>query len=145
MILVPMVTAHLDDISLQPGQDEMAEYMDTPGYAEMLVNIGETYTLIDEGIVKGIGGVIDQGDGRGLAWALISSKLSGFDLVSATRIVKRELNKCTLRRVEAVIKCDFPPARRWAEMLGFVCETPQGMVNWFKNGKKAYLYARSAK
>lgn len=145
MIVVPLIPSHLEGLALQPGQDEMAEFIDQEGYGEMLSSLADSYCLIDDGIVKAVGGIADQGNGRALAWSLIGSKLCGTDLIVATRIVRRRLSEANYRRIEAIVKDGFDQGHRWAKMLGFSCETPNGMVNWFKDGRKAYLYARSAK
>ena len=143
MIVVPFVPAHLDDLSLQPGQSEMLAFIEQPGYAEWLASIPGTYSMIKDGSVVMIGGLIDQGNGRALAWSLVSSKLTGFDMVMATRYVISYFKTCPFRRIEAIVKCGFDQGARWAKLLGFKCETPDGMVNWFNDGTRAYLFARS--
>jgi hypothetical protein len=42
------------------------------------------------------------------------------------------------------VDANFAQGRRWAELLGFNCETPQPMRHYLPNGHDAYLYARIA-
>lgn len=143
MIFVPMLTAHLDGFELQEAQSEMEDWIKIDGYADMLINSGSAYACINDGMVKALGGLADQGDGRSLVWALISKHLTGFEFVGFTKKCKQIVDEADKRRLEIIVKDGFDQGHRWAKMLGFRCETPDGMVNWFENNTKAYLYARA--
>lgn len=143
MIVVPFISCHLDDISLQDGQSEMVEFLETEGYAEMLEGIMDSYSVFnDDGVFMGCGGLAAQSSHRALAWSLISSKCCGNDMIALTRIVKRYLSETKYDRIEAVVRDGFEQGHRWIKLLGFECETPNGMKNWIGSGKNAYLYAR---
>lgn len=145
MIVVPLLSIHLEDLTLQDGQQEMAEYLDIEGYPEMLEGMSDSYSLMsDDGVLLACGGVADQGNGRGLVWSLISQRVEGGVMMrEIVRIVNVRLDNATQRRLEAIVKDGFQPAHKLMRLLGFKCETENGMVNWFKDGTKAYLYART--
>lgn len=143
MIIVPFMPAHLDDFSLQPGQDEAADLLDDPEYGKLLASDLNTITAVrDDGVVLAIFGVSAQTENRALAWCLLGSHCDGYDMLKFTRYAKSVFEKTAYKRIEAIVKEGFAPARRWVEILGFNCETPQGMVNWFADGRRAFLYSR---
>jgi len=142
VIIIPMMPIHVEDMTLQPGQMDMAEIISEEGYSDWLASIPNSYSLMKDGECLACGGIIEQFDGRALAWALISNKLNGTDLILVTKLVKRELAKYNYKRIEAIVRDGFEQGHRWARLLGFRCETPDGMLNWFNDGAKAYLYAR---
>ena len=143
MILVPFIPAHLDDLPLQVGQGEMVEFVDQEGYADMLATVGDSYSAMVDGTVVAVGGIVPQCEGRCLLWMLVSTRLNGTMMIPFFRLLKATVEECNFRRIEAIVRCEFTEGKRLIEMLGFECETPNGMVNWFKNGERAYLYACS--
>lgn len=52
------------------------------------------------------------------AWSLLAEGV-GAQQLGLTRLVRRRLDAAPYNRVEALIRADFPPAARWARMLGF--------------------------
>lgn len=144
MIIVPFIPAHIEDMTLQPGQAEMAQFLDTPGYGNMIANMPGSYSLFKDGTFLGCGGLADQGNGKALAWSLITHNLHGTDMVPATRIVRQRIRESGYRRIEAIVKDGFAEGFRWIKLLGFRCETPDGMLNWFSDGTRGYLFARAA-
>lgn len=140
MIVVPYVPAHFDGFEIQEGQYEMRDYI-TNDYADTLALI-DSYTVLVNGVVVAIGGVARQGVNRALAWALIGKNANAAVMRGLSKIVRSRLACLPYQRVEAIVREGFLPGHRWLKMLGFSCETPFGMVNWFPNGQKAYLYAR---
>lgn len=145
MNIVPFVPQHLDDISLQPGQSEMAQFIGSPGYGEMLADLPGSYSLFKNGTFLGCGGLAPQAQGKALAWCLIGTKLEGVDMIPATKIVRRQIAASGFRRIEAIVKEGFDQGFRWIKLLGFKCETPDGMLNWFEDGTRGYLFARVGK
>ncbi len=142
MIMVPFTPQHLEGFKLQDGQPEMLAYLEAPGYGELLQSVGNGYSLFDGETLLGCGGVMKQSETRALAWALVSKNVKPRHMVSITRVVKKELDASQFNRIEAIVRLGFNQAYRWALALGFRCETPNGMVNWFQSGEAAYLFAR---
>lgn len=122
MRVEPFAAADLRALTLQPAQAAWRGRFDgETGLA--LQASGLAWTLFDGERVIGCGGVIDRGGGRGEAWALLAQD-AGRAMPAATRVVRRYLQTAPFRRIEAVTAVDFPPAGRWARLLGFENEGP---------------------
>jgi RimJ/RimL family protein N-acetyltransferase len=61
--------------------------------------------------------------------------------VPITRAVSKYLKDSPWHRVEAYVEPAFDEAIRWAEMLGFVRETPEPMKNFLPDRSPQYMYA----
>jgi hypothetical protein len=94
-----------------------------------------------EGRCIAAGGLIDAWSGRAITWAFLS-KYAYQHMLPITRQIRMVLDSYPARRVETVVLRDFAPGHRWVKMLGFECETPDGMKGYFPNGDDAVLYAR---
>ncbi len=128
---------HLEQIDAQDAQRAWVS-----GNAEALAaSPGTARTLLLDGQPIASAGVVEVWPGRGYAWALLSAE-AGRYMVRITRAVREFLDGSGYRRVEMAVDADFAAGRRWAEMLGFVCETPQPMRAYAPNGRDCYLYAR---
>jgi hypothetical protein len=88
----------------------------------------------------GIAGLIDLGDHRAHAWALLGRDVGAF-MLPITRRIRQMIAEFPARRFEMVVRADFEQGQRWAEMLGFENETPNGMRSYFVDGD-GYQYAR---
>lgn len=86
------------------------------------------------------GGVFDYWPGRAEVWSFLSVD-AGKHFVALTRVVRRFLNMCTQRRIEAVVDCNFEQGHRWVRMLGFKLEAPR-MKAYHPQGEDCALYAR---
>ena len=90
----------------------------------------------------GAGGILPVHTGtRAIAWSLFG-KGSGKHLAALKRAASRHLRWEPTRRIEFYISEHFRAGHRWAKMLGFKCETPDGMEAHGPSGEKQYLYAR---
>jgi len=145
MKLIPLLSCHLEDMALQPGQGEMAEYLDTDGYTVLLESLTNSYSVMsDDGVFLACGGLADQGNGRALAWTLFSTRVEGCAMMrEITELTCQVLGGSGYRRIEAIVKDGFKPGHKWMKMLGFKCETDNGMMAYFKDGTAGFLYARS--
>lgn len=140
MLVVPFQPDHAMRLVLQPMQAEEKPFLSLAN-AQALAAAGPCYSALDEdGTVLATAGVIPQWPGRVIAWALIAHN-AGPHFVRITREVKRFLATCNARRIEVAVDAAFPAAIRWAEMLGFVRETPQPMRAYGLDGRSSYLYA----
>jgi hypothetical protein len=104
--------------------------------------MGPAYAAIDyDGTVLALAGVAHMWAGRGGAWTLLSQD-AGRRMIALTRGVQRYLDGLEYRRLEMYVDAQFAAGRRWAEMLGFVNETPEGMPGFLPNGNTAFMYGR---
>lgn len=78
---------------------------------------------------------------KSMAWALVSRDI-GPELLELTRALKRHLDVCSEPRVEMLVLSEFKAGHKWAKMLGFTCETPDGMRKHSPLGEDEHLYAR---
>jgi hypothetical protein len=65
-------------------------------------------------------------------------------MLALTREMRSGFIRTPFARIEMAVDANFAQGRRWAELLGFNCETPQPMRHYLPNGHDAYLYARIA-
>jgi hypothetical protein len=139
MIVIPFEPEHLNFLELQERQKIFNEVIKNPQYGIDLKNTGVAWSMFEESTLCCIGsaGIINAGFGRGIAWALMSKDAKNH-MVRITREVKKRL--IGFDRIE--ITTGFDEARRWAEILGFKCETPEGMKNYMGN-ETHYLYSRT--
>lgn len=78
---------------------------------------------------------------RYIAWAILSKDI-GVRLLDVTREIKRLLDAHPAPRVEMHVLSDFKEGHKWAKLLGFHCETPDGMKKHSYFGKDEHIYAR---
>lgn len=143
MIVVPLHDAHVRAIRPQPQQvGEAGDVEARVLEVRALAASGPAYAAIDaDGTVLALAGVAHLWDGRGGAWTLLSED-AGRRMVSLTRGIRRYLDGLHYRRLEMYVDAQFAAGRRWAEMLGFVNETPAGMPGFLPNGNTAFMYGR---
>lgn len=116
----------------------------TPGYARQLEKAGPAHTIMRGDKVLGCAGIIEQWSNRAIAWAIMTPKI-GSDFIHVHKATLRFLNIIGYRRIEMTVADGFESGRRWAEMLGFKCETPEGMKGYGPEGSNHFLYARVVK
>ncbi len=141
LTLAPMTPDHVLALTPQHKQADMPAdaRVDT---ALALSSQGGAWAVLDGGEVLAIAGVAEQWPGRGLAWCLLS-KDAGRRMVGITRMVGRYLGALDYRRIEMYVDAQFCEGCRWAELLGFKNETPEGMDGFFPNGNRAFMYGRT--
>lgn len=120
MRIVPFKPEHIDRMREQGIQPSQAMDMlgKNPEYAAELAKAGIACSAVEGDRIIICSGVVTLWEGRGLAWALFPGDLGAL-FIGAHRAVKRFLDDCKLRRIEADIRTDFEPAHRWIKMLGF--------------------------
>ena len=101
---------------------------------------GMSYTARVDGKIVVCAGVVEHWEGRGEAWAFLA-KDSGKHFVAIHRAVKRFLDVCPIKRIEAAVDYEFEPGHEWVTMLDFKIEA-QRMRGYFPDGRDATLYAR---
>lgn len=134
----PFKAEHLATLELQEAQSVFADKYN-PAYGKALEECGGSYTGFADGRPVICAGLIEQWEGRALAWALVSSD-AGRHFVHVTRIIRRAIEMSQFRRIEAHVDCEFYQGIRWAEMLGF--EVEARMRRFMADGRDAFLYVR---
>ncbi len=139
MKIIKFKAHHLDNFEYQKSQEYVAATWDaeTRSYVEMT---GDAWSVIHDGIIIFCGGFIDMGFGRALAWSLVS-KHAAKHLYFITKNTLAKFEKSGFKRLEMIIDSDFEHGHRWARMLGFNLETPDGMPHYYLD-KKTFLYGR---
>jgi hypothetical protein len=144
IVIRPYAPADLDALILQPGQAHVQAQLAGRGYAQALAQT-EAYTALlqeEDGGARVIAclGAHALHPGRALAWGLLSRDC-GPHLLALTRAVRRWLASCPYARIEAHAEQGFAAGARWLRLLGFACETPQGMRRFTPEGRDSRLYA----
>jgi hypothetical protein len=132
----PFRAGDVGELKLQPAQARWAGRLEAGTLA--VLEAGLSWTVRADERVIAIGGVLDRGEGRGEAWALLSTA-AGRRLARLTRTVRRAFVVMPFRRIEAVTAEGFAPAARWARMLGF---RDEGVMRaWRQDGGDARRWA----
>ena len=138
MIVAPFKPEDLHELSLQPAQEFLANFLTKAGYGQELVEAGPCYTARYNGRIVCCAGIVNLWEGRASAWALLSGD-AGKCMHRLHREVERFLDGCGVKRVEAYVYHDFTAGHRWATMLGFEHE---GLMRSFQQGADMDMYAR---
>jgi RimJ/RimL family protein N-acetyltransferase len=136
-------------IKLRPAKQEDVEYLRTVAleggmktYPPVTVE-QPAYTGYVNDKPIGCGGVVILWDGVGEVWLIVSREVESHK-VQAVKVLKRMceiiLLKHELRRIQAIIRTDFPQAVKLVESLGF--EREGTLRNYCPDGQDSYMYAR---
>jgi hypothetical protein len=135
--IVPFRREHLFQIELQGAQASLSEKQNLE-YAVALEQSG-AYTGLVDGRPIICAGLVEQWEGRALAWALLSND-AGPWMLDITRACKRMFQLSGYRRIEAHVDAEFQQAVRWALMLGFEVESK--MQAFTPEGRDAFMFTR---
>lgn len=102
---------------------------------------GTSWTILHRAAPICCGGLVELWPGRAYAWSLLSEQ-AGPHMLGLTRGIRSLLDEAPFARIEMAVEANFTAGRRWAELLGFVCETQAPMQKFLPSGRSAYLYAR---
>ncbi len=100
--------------------------------ARLLAKAGTAHTLRGaDGTVLAICGVASIDPGYGHGWLFMSAQ-AGPCMRWITRVVRLYLDRQMQRRrrIECLVRADWPAALRWAPMLGFAEEGTMACVAW---------------
>lgn len=123
---------------LQAGQAYLSPGL-TPAVGSSLAGAGPAFTAVtDDGRPIGSIGLVEQWEGRALAWAVLAAD-AGRWLLPITRGVREFIALEPFHRIEAAVPVDFAEGHRWAQLLGFKLEAPV-MRSW-SAGRDFALYA----
>lgn len=85
-------------------------------------------------------GVYPVWPGRAVAWALLSDDARAH-MRAIVRHMVLVLHSFPAARIEMTVAAGFMQSHKLAQLMGFTCETPNGMTYFFPDGKAGYLYA----
>lgn len=130
---------HLAEL-LEEGAAAYLKPLLTPDVLESFRNRPLTHSIQQNGKVVFCGGVSLYYPGRGEAWAFFDSTCRQ-NFVPVFKIVKKWLNDCPVRRIEASVKVDDEQAHRWVRSLGFELEAPL-LKAYRPDGADCALYSK---
>lgn len=139
MNIIPFEAEHLRALNLQAAQRKFDdEFM--PDHARALEMAGNAYTAMDGGVPIACSGIVEQWEGRALAWAMLADDIGGQRFVRVHRAVRRFIDVAPYRRIEMQVDAEHAQAVRWARLLGFDVESK--MRAFLPNGRDAFMFVR---
>lgn len=111
--------------------------------ARLLARSGRAFTLRDhDGSVLMVAGVLRIDESYGTAWAFLSAA-SGPRMRWLTAKARGYIDALmpTHRRIDMLVRADFPQGARWAALLGFDPEGPMAMAA--TDGCDMFRYVRT--
>lgn len=135
-----------DDFKVQSGQEYFDNFIGDEQYLKSLEELGTSKTMIIDGWIFMAFGVVSIAANRGQFWGLLSdTKIAPITAqrkrVTVFRIIMQYLEDLNIPRIEAHVHANHYQGHKLLNMLGFVCETPNGMKKFFGN-ETGHLYAR---
>lgn len=142
--VIDFIPGHLDLLEVIPEQQYAYELFSNPDYHSLLTS-GPSFTVVSkEAEVIACLGLYAITPQVLKGWALISNR-SGAYMGTLTRKVHSFLEELKAPRVETVVVEGFDAGHKWMRLLGFKCETPDGMENMGFSGETYYLYSKVSK
>lgn len=130
---------HFEQLKTEPTVSALLSHL-TSAHVTALEETPFAYTILRDSRVLVCAGVSEYWPNRGEAWALLAANV-GPDMVPVTKMVKRFLDVCPLRRIEAAVGVDHKAGHRWAHLLGFQLEAPL-LRSYTPQGEDCALYSR---
>lgn len=136
--IVPYRAEHL--AAIEPTEDA-AYYkaLTSPAIARTLEGPFAKTALLD-GRPIACAGLANRWYESWIAWAYLS-KDTGRHMPAITQAIRRRMPELPKGRIEAATPIDYAAGRRWLELLGFICETPEGMRHYTPDGRSFALYS----
>lgn len=135
--LRPFEPSHL--LGFEPQERQRREFELQPNAPA--TKFGPAWTAFAGSKAICIAGIVPMWPGRALTYALLS-RHAGRHLRSLIRLAQPIYAQSEHRRIELYVEAGFQEGRRFADLLGFVCETPSPLQAALPSGCDAYLYAR---
>jgi RimJ/RimL family protein N-acetyltransferase len=138
--LIPFVPAHAEALladDLNEGCPEIVD--DWSAWIGDLVNPDMAFTGIENGHLVGSAGLIKIWPGVSEAWFVGSWRLNN-NVMAGARATRRKLDELMkaheLHRIQAVVRADWPTARRFARYLGMKDE---GVMKQYGSDRMDYM------
>jgi hypothetical protein len=137
--VVPYRAEHL--LNMEPAIEHniFAQFV-TPAVARSLEGVYARSMLTEDGTALGCAGLAPRWHEHWMAWSYLSVHADKH-MLRMTRAIKAARPMFPRGRIEAATPMDFKAGRRWLEMLGFKCETPNGMAHYTPDGASYALYS----
>lgn len=135
--VVPFALEHLAALDAQAAQPELGG--DRLAIGAQLSATGRCFSLLrlaDERPVF-CGGVLSTHADYATMWAAFARD-AGPAMLAIERRTRRLIAMLPERRIDAAVRADYGPARRWVERLGFFAEAQLG--GYFEDGGDAVIY-----
>lgn len=131
--------SHAHALNLQPAQAAERQFF-TAAHLAKLERL-HSFTASVEGKPVMCFGWLELFPHRAVIWALLD-KDAGAHMTALTRIGKRLVKTLPHRRIEAEVAAEFDAGRRWMDLIGLTCETPEPLRGYNAHGSDAYIYSK---
>jgi len=111
---------------------------DAAGLAEELAK-AESFAGLVDGAAVAAGGLIQQWEGRALAWCCFTPGIRRADWGRIVAKARAELIRCSYRRIEAHVNCDHIAGIRFVKRFGFKVEAKAEKFG--PDGSDHYLFS----
>lgn len=138
LAIEPFRIEHLDLLVEQPATAYLRPYVAREQLKDLEAE--QSFSGFWDGRMVVASGVRECWQDRGEAWAFLAGDMGRAALLAVHRAVKRYLDVCPFRRVEAVVDCDYRNAHQWVKMLGFRLEAER-LRAYRPDGGDCALYA----
>lgn len=128
---------HFEDLREEPSVAYLLPHL-TEAHLEALEKLPYSYSGIKNGKVVFCGGVSEYWPGRGEAWIMLNKNR---DMIAITKMAKKFVEACPIRRIEVSVDVNFPQGHAWAKLLGFKLEA-EFMEAYLPDGRDCSLYSR---
>ncbi len=127
-------------IAIQPRQERTLAFMKETYGESTFPN--STWTLIkpDSEDIIACFGYSELEATRSFCWSILSHDAGPY-LTRILRAMRQKLEEGKYERYELLVHGFWDQGFRFAEALGFTCETPNGMAR-FHDGETCYLYSK---
>lgn len=98
-------------------------------------------TAVVDGKVVASGGLRILWQGVGEIWLMLGKDFPLMAIPKIKRQMYHWMSFYNLRRIQAVVRCDWKEGNRFAEWSGMTNETPDGMKKMYCDGTDANLWA----
>jgi hypothetical protein len=129
---------HLRELVAQPAQTALKGTVSPEQAAAVEGPL--SFTALADGRPVCCAGIVEYWPGRGEAWAFLAADCRK-ELRAITNAMRRFLEVCPVRRVEAAVDVDFEPGHRWCRLLGFKLEASL-LKAYLPEGGDVSLYAK---
>jgi hypothetical protein len=137
--IIPFKAEHMDELLKEEAVQYLIPYFDI-NIKKMMEKKEYINSIEMDGEVVFAGGVSMYWEGRGEAWAFFHSSCKK-NFVPVFRTVRKWIDDCPVRRIEASVLVEDETAHRWIRLLGFQMEAPF-MEAFRPDGRDCSLYSR---
>lgn len=139
LLLEKFRAEHFEALRGEPSVAPLLGHL-TSAHLSALESAPYAYSILRDSRVLVCAGVAEYWPGRGEAWAVLSTGLR-HDLVRVTKMIRRFLEVCPVRRIEAAVSIEHDAGHRWARLVGFQLEVPL-LKSYLPDGRDCSLYSR---